>query len=445
MKVLLVYTNRNRFMAPPPIGLATLCPPLEAQGHEVRLLDLMFERDAGAALDAALDDFGPHVVGYSIRNVDEQDMSRPSTTLADIRPLVRAATVRGLPVILGGAAFSTFPEQLLDYMGADYGIAGQGEEALPRLLASIEGGGLDEGTPGLVWRDEGRTRANPPDLRGYDGVRTDWRRIDYRGYRRSMLQAAVVVRSGCRFRCSYCDVPHVFGDDFVARDVESVVDDVRRLRLEHGVRVVFLNDPCFNAPVESAKNLLEALARARLGVYISSTFVPVTGEYDDELFDLYRRAGGNFAVFGIEALSETMARSYAKPFVLDDVFRSCEMARRHGVRSICFALFGGPGETDATFDEAIQTIGRLPYSFLTTCFGVRILPRAPLFDIARRDGIVSSASELFSPRYYLSPELDLARARARLKGALFANFPRVMRMLPIGLRLALARNLGVVF
>ncbi len=42
MRVLLVYTNRNRsILAPPPIGLAYVAKPLRASGNEVRLLDLM--------------------------------------------------------------------------------------------------------------------------------------------------------------------------------------------------------------------------------------------------------------------------------------------------------------------------------------------------------------------------------------------------------------------
>lgn len=447
MKVLLVYTNRNRAMAPPPIGLAALCPPLEAAGHQVRVLDLMFARDPTAALEGALDDFGPDLVGFSIRNVDEQDMSQPSTTLVDVRPFVQVATARGLEVVLGGAAFSTFPEQMLDYMGVDYGIAGQGEASLPRLVASIGNGRRDElpEIPGLVWRDGERLRSNPPDHSGYAGVRMDWAKLDLRRYRRSMFQASVVVRSGCNFRCSYCDVPQVFGGEALARDPEEIVDDIRRLHDGQGARVVFLNDPCFNAPLDGAKRLLEALARAKLGVYVSSTFVPVTGHYDDELFALYRRAGGIFTVAGFEALSDAMAQSYAKPFVIDDAIRSAELARRHGVRMIGMAMFGGPGETDATFDEALQTLRRLPYAFMNTCFGIRILPRTPLFETARREGVVDSASDLFFPRYYLSPELDVPRARARLKGALAARFPRVLRMLPVGLRLALVQNIGLVF
>jgi radical SAM superfamily enzyme YgiQ (UPF0313 family) len=442
MRVLLVYTNRNRFMAPPPIGLATLCPPLLSRGHEVRLLDLMFVARPRAALDAALDTFRPDVVGFSIRNLDEQDMAHPTSPLDAIRPLVRTVTARGILTVLGGAAFTTFPERILELMGADYGIAGQAESSLPRLLDSIDGG-IDPTIPGLVWRDGDQIRANPPDQPGYAGVRADWSQIDHRRYRRSMFQAAVMLRSGCAHRCSYCDVPAVFGDHFIPRDQESILEDLRCLRDEHGVRMVFLVDGSFNSPVADAKESLEQLVRRRLRLYLSSTFVPVTGEYDDEFFSLYRKAGGLFAVFGIDALSDTMLQSYRKPFTLDDVVRSCELATRHGVRVICTVMFGGPGETDATIDEAVRTIARLPYSILAPGFGIRILPRTHLFEISRSAGLVRDADELLMPRFYLSPDFDAARARARVNDAIRRHGWRMLRMIPAGARMLLARTFGL--
>ena len=442
MKILLVYTNRNRFMAPPPIGLATLCPPLVARGHEVEILDLMFARDPAAVLERALVRFRPRLTGFSIRNVDEQDMTRPGTTLADIRPLVQLAARRGQHTVLGGPAFSTFPKAMLDFMGAGTGIAGQAEDSLPRLVETLESA-LDASIPGLVWRDGERIRCNPPVLPGYAGVRPDWSRIDHRPYRRSMFQAAVVIRSGCAYRCSYCDVPHVFGERFSRRDTASILDDLHRLRTDHGIRVVFLNDPAFNAPLDEAKTLLEEIIRARPRVWLSSTFVHVTGHYDPEFWALYRRAGGLFSVFGVEALSARMLVSYAKPFTLDDVFRSTEQATQAGVRVICTTMFGGPGETNATIDQAVDTISRLSYAILPHGFGIRIMPGTQLFEVARHEGLVQGADELLLPKFYLSREFDLARARKRIGQVKRRHAYRGIRMLPAGIRLMLAKLFGV--
>lgn len=438
MNVLLVYANRYRFMAPPPIGLATLVPPLTERGHQVRVLDLLFEKDPKKALERAISGQKPDLVGFSIRNVDEQDMSRESTALADARTLVQLAAGQGLHTVLGGAAFSTFPERMLEYMGAEVGIQGQAETILPRLLDGL-GGTLDTTLPGLVWRDGERVRSNPPLLPGYAGVRPDWGSYDHRPYRRSMFQAAVVVRSGCAYRCSYCDVPHVFGPSFIRRDTESVLDDLARLRKDHGITLVFLNDPAFNAPLDQAKALLEDLIRARIPVMFSSTFVPVTGCHDAEFWSLYRRAGGIVAVFGVEALSDAAIEGLAKPFTLSDVFQSTAQATRAGVRVICTTMLGGPCESDASIDQACQTISRLDYAILTPGFGIRIMPHTPLAERARREGVIAADDDLFAPRFYVSPQMDLARARKKIGGTLRRYGWRATRMLPVGMRLMWAR------
>ena len=54
MKILLIYTNRFRFMSPPPAGLSYLVKPLQEQGHEVRILDLMFSKQPVQEIENAL-------------------------------------------------------------------------------------------------------------------------------------------------------------------------------------------------------------------------------------------------------------------------------------------------------------------------------------------------------------------------------------------------------
>ncbi len=446
MKVLLVYTNRNRQNAPPPVGLAFIANAMKKAGHEVHLTDLMFSTDPLADLAAAVRDFRPGVAGFSIRNLDEQDMSRESTTLQQIRPFVQALKQAGVATVLGGMAFSTFPRQMLEYMGADYGIAGQGEEGFPQLVRSLEEGSPDLTIPGLVWRMDGQIRANPPSLPGYRNARADWSVIDHAAYRRCRwMPTSVIVKTGCNYRCSYCDAPTVFGDHFVMRQVDAITDDIRCLRHEHGMRVMFLADPCFNSPPDFAKEVLEAIIRADLGVYLITTVIPVAGHCDAEFFELFLRAGGQLAVFGVEGLSATMLESYAKPFAMQDVVRSCVLAREKGVRVGVTAMFGGPGETESTLGEAEETLERLPFAMLMSCLGIRIVPGAPLFQVARREGVVQSPEELMFPRFYLSPALDEEKARARIRAMTRRYSHRFVRMIPFGIRWTLAQRLGLVF
>jgi radical SAM superfamily enzyme YgiQ (UPF0313 family) len=357
MRILLVNTNTNRHLSPPPLGLAFLSSALKKHGHYVRIADLMFAEEPGLALRAALGEVDPDLVGFSIRNLDTQTMLDPRCPLPQIRELVSIARARGIPAVLGGTAFTTMPHEMLEYMRADYGIAGDGEQGLVLLAEALERGAACTEAPGLVWRADGEVKSNPPVIAGHaNGARPDWGMFDWSRYRRMYCPPApgVLVKTGCPYHCSYCDGHTSMGRQFVLRDPLAVIDDLRALRRQHEVSSVFLVDHCFNSPLDHAKDLLSALIRAELDISFTASIGPVAGCYDEELFRLFRRAGGIFAVLDTDSLSPTMLSRYQKPFMLDDLIRCAGIARRHDLHFGVELLFGGPGETNETVRETIH-------------------------------------------------------------------------------------------
>src|SRR4026209_478895 len=107
-RVLLVSTNRERQPYPVvPNGLACVASALDAAGHQVRFLDLCFERDPVEAASKAAHDFRPSVVGVSIRNIDNSDAIALRHYTPEARSVFQAlrSAAPGAKVIAGGAAF----------------------------------------------------------------------------------------------------------------------------------------------------------------------------------------------------------------------------------------------------------------------------------------------------------------------------------------------------
>jgi len=376
------------------------------------------------------------VAGLSLRNVDNQDMLHTKYFMEDARRLADIVRRAGVVTVLGGTAFTTFPAETLEYLGADYGIAGQGEESLPRLLASLASGGLDRGIPGLVWREDGRIRANPPDLGGYrSAARWDLLRINE--YTKGFLAGAVVTKTGCPYRCAYCNVATAFGGELRPRNVADVVGEIKALKAQ-GARVVTLTDACFNVPAGYAKEILSTIARSGVRVYLNTTFVPVHGQFDDELMELFKKAGGICASLGAETFSGKMLRSYHKPFTRDDALACAGLLYRHRVPFMVQALFGGPGEDESTVRESLDALRDVRYAKFTYTMGIRLLPGTRLFETARREGLVEDASELFRPRFYISKGLDVPRAERLIRRTMLRYSYRGLRMLPVAARCALA-------
>ena len=161
MRVLLVSTNRCREIMPcMPVGIACLLPHLDR--HEVDVLDLLWEQDPEQALRDGIRSVNPEVVGLSVRNVDNQRWSLSEFYLPEVKRLVDLVHEEAhVPVVVGGAGYSIFPCTALNYLGAEWGIAGDGELGLPLLLDALEASRSPNGVPGLVRLGEHRDRFPP--------------------------------------------------------------------------------------------------------------------------------------------------------------------------------------------------------------------------------------------------------------------------------------------
>ena len=408
MKVLIVYTNTLKMLAAAPLGAALVADRLRRDGHTVRLLDLMFARSATATAARVAREFAPDLVGFSLRNVDNQSPTDPHDPLPITRAIV-AAVQKAAPravTLLGGTAFTTFPGRYLGELGADYGLAGDDLAPVSRFVSSLAAGVPDLSTAGLVyWGEDGRVRQNPYAIAGYAQTAfTCWDLIDYRPYRRafaSFADAAVVTRTGCPFGCIFCDTYRTFGRRWVLRDPRQIAEEAVALRRRHGVRLLYLADAGFNRPLDHAKAVLEALIAARPGVTLDSVFEP--GEVDREFVDLYRRAGGQSVMLFAGSLADPVLAACHKPFHVADVLTGAGLLARGGV-AITLALQAGlPGETPATLEETFARSERISSVYTWLDRGLRILPETPLRDLAVAEGLLDPAEDCFRSTFYHSP------------------------------------------
>ncbi|MGE5749259.1 MAG: cobalamin-dependent protein, partial [Gemmatimonas sp.] len=164
-RVLLVSANRERQPYPVvPNGLACVASALQLAGHEVRFLDLCYERDPVEATMRAAREFAPDVAGVSIRNIDNSDAialrhytPEAKSIFSALRQAAPSATI-----IAGGAAFGVAPEALFRDFGVDYAVAGDGERASVALVDAIARGNAVEAIPGIVRLLDDRVHFTPP-------------------------------------------------------------------------------------------------------------------------------------------------------------------------------------------------------------------------------------------------------------------------------------------
>ncbi|WP_028325603.1 cobalamin B12-binding domain-containing protein [Desulfatirhabdium butyrativorans] len=93
------------------------------------------QTDVHSTVEAAIRKVSPDIIGVSIRNIDDQAMSTATLLLDPVKIVIAdCRRMSGAPVVLGGGGYSIFPKTVLEYLGADMGIQGEGEAAFVLLL-----------------------------------------------------------------------------------------------------------------------------------------------------------------------------------------------------------------------------------------------------------------------------------------------------------------------
>lgn len=409
MRVLLLSPNRSRITVPPfPLGLACVVANLEAERHAVEVWDALFHDDWEVALRDRLHRFRPEVVGLSVRNVDDQEMRTPHFFVDEVRHMVAVCREESPAVLVaGGSGFSLFPAEILAYLGVDYGVIGEGERAFPRVLERLEAGRDLAGVPGVLWREDGRIRGTPLEwiepldaLVPADRERLDTARYyDARGSAGIPNTATVQGKRGCPLSCIYCSTPAIEGPTIRVRSPLFVVDEIEWLRKRGFQRLHFV-DSLFTNPPEHARAICEELLRRRLDVRWSATINPAFA--DPDLLELMKRAGCVLVMVGNESGCSRMLRALRKGFERAEVERCFAACQREGLACNAFLLLGGPGEDRESVEESIELLERFQPNQVTVTVGIRLYPGCELTRLAQREGIITAATDLLKPQFYLA-------------------------------------------
>lgn len=421
MRLLLINANTyDRYIGrwpirPMPLGLAYLLAALDPLGDPAaarkrggagcaaRVLDLMFADDPRAAVVSTVREFQPQAIAFSIRNLDNQSPTEPLSFLPAAREIVETCRqLSAAPIIVGGPAFSVLPEACFRYLRPDLGIIGDGETTFPRLLEGLARGEVPNDLPGLVREAGGRIVANPG-----QGL-SDFRRIplrsalDIRRYAAAGFGVGVVTKMRAFPRPGDPPPLQAAARALRIRPVPEVVAEVRELREAFDVGRIFFLDPGFEIPLEYAKDLCRALAEALPGLQWSAALGE--GRLDEELAGLMARSGCAMALLGGIGPMQDEIRDYRRH--LEALRERCRLLGRAGVPFMVSVIFGRPGETRETVEDALGLLEEIRPDQVNLVAGVRVFPGTPLADRARREGHIRAEEDLLFPTFYVSAEVS---------------------------------------
>jgi anaerobic magnesium-protoporphyrin IX monomethyl ester cyclase len=388
-----VWSSRKHI----PLGLGYLAAVLERAGHEVGIYDAAVEEEP---LTDVLEREKSDVVGIS------------STTplINEAWEVARRAREHGAVTILGGAHLTIMPDESLQRPEVDLVVRGEGEDTIVEIMGILEAPEHNTGerrfrrevwgqVAGLSFRDEkGQIVHNPPRplRRDLDDIPFPAHHL-FKVERYSNLQPltdgldpkarayTIVTSRGCPYNCIYCSKA-ITGRTWRPRSPQNVVAEWRWLVRELGATEIGVTDDVMTLDLERAKTICRLLIDEGLNTVPWITIHGIkAGDTDQELFYLMKKAGCKRVGFGVESGNQRVLDYIKKRQTIEEVREAFAGAKRAGLETMGFFIFGLPTETEETMEDTIRLALELDPELANFMIAAPF-PGTELYDLIVREG-----------------------------------------------------------
>lgn len=405
-RILLISANRYKEPYPVyPLGLSYLKGYIlrELPHLEVEIVDCNIHSDE--EIGRRIEVFRPDIIGLSLRNIDGANSLDVRDFLEQYQELVSLVRrTSSAYLVIGGAGFSIFPEVISERLMPDFAIVGEGERAFIDLINHLEK--REESVSVKMDKGMEPCKIISQGSQGYLSTLDVAFEEDLVGwYWQSSGMLNLQTKRGCPYNCIYCTYPLIEGRQVRTLDPEKTVEDLLRLKRNHGINYVFFTDSVFNIGksynLKLASLLIESNAKINWGAYFRPSGL------DIETMQLFKESGLTHIEFGTESFCDTQLVNYGKGFTFEEVVKSSEVCLDLGIYYAHFLILGGYGETRQTISETMVNSKRLRHTVFFPYIGMRIYPNTRLQQIAISEGIIEATDDLIAPKYYISNDFDV--------------------------------------
>jgi radical SAM superfamily enzyme YgiQ (UPF0313 family) len=413
---MLTLINTNR-MTPliAPVGLDYIATSAQQAGIDVEVLDLGLADEPAKAMQDYFSVRESELVGLSFRNAEDCFWPSADWFVPELKNTIQ--TIRSMtnaPIVIGGVGFSIFARSIFEYTESDFGVCGDGEAAITKLIRQLRGTRKFTDVPGLIWRENNKVCSNPSAWPDPISLSINRNFIDNITYFRRGGQCGLETKRGCNRNCIYCADPLAKGNKPRLRNPPEVADEAQSL-LAQGIDVLHLCDSEFNVPRNHALAICEEFNRRSLGnkirwyAYLSPT------PFDADLAKEMAQAGCVGIDFTGDSGCQPMLQTYRQQHSRADLAEAVKLCRLNNIAVMIDLLLGGPGETPETLRETINFIKEINPDCAGAALGVRIYPRTAMEKIVAAE--LQTGNEFSIRRKYIGP-IDLLKPTFYISEAL---------------------------
>jgi len=367
-----------------PLGLAYIIQAIERElsDYHIDILDFNFESFEKKTLrdfiSKTYDDGQlPEYVMFGAMSTNYKAVKTLTQMIKSVNP--------NLKIICGGSVSTLHSKYLLEHLGIDICVLGEGEETIIELL---ENQNNLANVQGVAFLDKIKNYIQIPGRQRTNNIIFDYtvyKRFNIEGYiERLSLRAAgirsfmVHVARGCFYDCSFCYRP--YGSKMFYRPVKDAVNELLWLKENYNI-----NHFSLNYELMWDKKWIRGFAESLIEKSVKMTWnagarVNEYSDKDYELLCLMKKSGLLRMAFGMESASKKILTNMGKTGVTakasEDTIR---LFRNVGIKPCASIVMGFPGENKETMGETVKFL-RKNLLTMKNFFILQPFPGTPVYE-----------------------------------------------------------------
>jgi len=363
----------------PPLGLAYIASSLEKADHRVKIIDAIAENLTKNEVKEKIIEFNPRIVGVTCM----------TPTIRGALEACEIAKECGTIVVIGGVHLEVYPKETLSYNFIDYGIIGEGEEAIIELVDAIENHKPIDNIQGLAYKKNNEILLNPARIvNNIDDLPFPARHLlpmeKYNSIISLYPMTTMMTSRGCPFRCGFC-FKRESDKVLRLRDPVKVVDEMEQVVKQYKIKEIMFYDDTFTWNKNHVIGICNEIFKRGIKVkWEAPTRVDVI---DEPLLELMKKAGCIRLRYGVESGDPAILKLMNKNINIEMVKRAVKMTKKAGIEVFAYFIIGYANETPQTIQKTINLARELNcdlvmFTVATPC------PQTPLYTLAFQKNII---------------------------------------------------------
>lgn len=379
MKICLVRPAlKSRFQVGPPLSLGYLASALKKAGYkDVSLIDCTIEElDPSRAAKAVKDRGGADVVGiqvYTGSHIWARDFIR-----------LLKKELPDVVTIVGGPHVSALHKYAMDFIGADYGVKGEGEEPIVKFANFLENKITDPAdVPGLLYKDKssGEWKSAKQEFGFIEDANDipwpDWELLNPPRYFKTLQSISLPIKGkkptfvltsrGCPFRCTFCSARLISKRIMRYREPENIVAEIKMLHEKYGVDEIFFSDDNLTMDLNRAEKIFDLLIDSGIKIHWRAPNGLRVDRLEEKLIKKMAKSGCYYVGLGIESGNQKVLMSIKKSLDVKLVPKQIKLLHKYGIKCSGFFMCGLISETQEQMYESINFAKSVPLDRIQVC------------------------------------------------------------------------------